>query len=289
LVLGILGSEYPDSLTPEISNQVTTAIMDLLFKENSEKLRVAAIELLGKGFSEWSKHIKDPTQLIQTLFKLSIVPQDQKSSTKTLTITAHHALMLIGEREPLQFLKAIGKPASVGGKPGSEANQKEHAQALQCIASLVKKHPTSLLLALPALVESVVKSLDPHVPYLRNACLASATALVHELVRRYPMIAFHQHSQRLAIGTKEGAIMIYDLISATRWFSLEGHKNEISAVAFEGAGEYLASYSIDDANVKIWRTAPSFFGILGSNPTCAKLYPSQYLQVILYFLFRIYN
>ena len=33
--------------------KVIVAILDLLFRENSIKLRVAAVELLGKGFSLW--------------------------------------------------------------------------------------------------------------------------------------------------------------------------------------------------------------------------------------------
>jgi len=123
---------------------------------------------------------------------------------------------------------------------------------------------------LPLLVDSVVRSLDPHVPYLRNACLKSATALVHDLVRRYPMVAFHQQTQRLAVGTKDGLIFIYDLISATRWFTLEGHKYEVTAVAFEPEGNYLSSYSIEECQIKLWKTSSSFFGILGSNPSCAK-------------------
>jgi len=241
--------------------------MDLLFQEDSEKLRVAAVELLGKGFGEWSKHIKDVNQIIIKLFKLSILP-DQK----LLTTTAHHALMLIGAREPLQFLRALGRPMQQGAK-GNEVVPNEHALALHTIGALVKKNPVSLLTTLPLLVESVVRSLDPHVPYLRNACLKSATTLVHDLVRRYPMIAFHQLSQRLAVGTRDGSILIYDLISATRWFTLEGHKHEVSAVSFENEGNFLASYSIQDAAVKIWRASAGFFGILGSNPSCYKTLP----------------
>lgn len=266
LVLGIIGSERPDSLTPDISTQVTMAIMDLLFQESSAKLRVAAVELLGKGFGEWSKHIEDVNQVIQKLFKLSIL-----NEPKTLTNTAHHALMLIGAREPLKFLRAVGRRfQSNKGKNNTSEDPGEHAQALTTIGALVKKNPASLLGVLPLLVDSVVRSLDPHVPYLRNACLKSATALVHDLVRRYPMVAFHQQTQRLAVGTKDGLIFIYDLISATRWFTLEGHKCEVTAVAFEPEGNYLSSYSIDECLIKIWKTSNSFFGILGSNPSCAK-------------------
>eukprot|EP01125_Pyxidicula_operculata_P017167 TRINITY_DN5990_c0_g1_i2.p1 TRINITY_DN5990_c0_g1~~TRINITY_DN5990_c0_g1_i2.p1 ORF type:complete len:1203 (+),score=204.53 TRINITY_DN5990_c0_g1_i2:24-3632(+) len=266
LVLGILGSERPDSLTADVSNLVTEAIMDLLFKENSAKLRVAAVELLGKGFSAWSKHIDNVSEVILKLFKLSILQEP-----KSLTTTAHHALMLIGSREPTLFIKSLtGKVTNKSQKGGPEVNPVENANVLNSIGALVKRNPTSLLPALPLLAESVVNSLDPHVPYLRNACLKAATTLVHELVRKYPMIAFHQQSQRLAVGTKEGTILIYDLISATRWFVLEGHKSEVSAVAFENEGDYLVSYSITDAFVKVWKTSASFFGILGSTPSCSK-------------------
>lgn len=118
-----------------------------------------------------------------------------------------------------------------------------------------------------------MRSLDPHVPYLRNACLKAATNLVHELVLRFPMVAFHQESQRLAVGDKKGPIYIYDLISATRWFTLEGHKTPLSALSFSGDGKVLASYSIPESRVALWKISSSFFGILGSNTSCYKTVP----------------
>jgi len=145
-----------------------------------------------------------------------------------------------------------------------EMNPIEHSLALGTISSLVKKHPDQILSSLPLLVESVVRSLDPHVPYLRNACLKAATNLVHELVRKFPMIAFHQETQRLGVGDRKGPLLIYDLISATRWYTLESHKNSISALAFSDDGKVVASYSIAESAVKLWRTTNSFFGILGS-------------------------
>ena len=86
----------------------------------------------------------------------------------------------------------------------------------------------SLLPQLPRLVETIVRSLDPHVPYLRDKCLEATTKVLHALVKQYPMVSFHQESQRLAVGTKDAAIVIYDLKTATRWHVLEvkiGEKN----------------------------------------------------------------
>lgn len=90
------------------------------------------------------------------------------------------------------------------------------------------------------------------------------------VVQKYPMVSFHQESQRLAVGTNENVIIIYDLKTATRWHVLEGHKNSVSAVAFNDNGKALASYSITETSVRIWQTGTSFFGILGSQPQCVK-------------------
>jgi len=178
--------------------------------------------------------------------------------------------MLIGARDPKQFLRAIGRHVNSSGKPAPELNPAEHAQALQTIAALVKKYPASLLTVLHPLVESVVRSLNPHVLFLRNACLKSATNLVNDLVRRYPMIAFNQTKQRLAVGTRDGLIHIYDLISATHWHTLEGHhKQEIAAVTWDNDGDKLASYSIQDAKVKIWEIKASVI-FIGYKPVFKK-------------------
>lgn len=39
--------------------------------------------------------------------------------------------------------------------------------------------------------------------------------------RRYPSVDFHGPSQKLAVGTLEGAAIVYDLRTATRWVVLE--------------------------------------------------------------------
>jgi hypothetical protein len=51
------------------------------------------------------------------------------------------------------------------------------------LGSMVKKDPCALLGQLPRLVETVVKSLDPHTPALRDACLKATTAVLHMMVK----------------------------------------------------------------------------------------------------------
>lgn len=71
------------------------------------------------------------------------------------------------------------------------------------------------------IVEAVINSLDPNVPDLRESCMRPATTVLQALVKHFPMVSFHQPTQRLAVGTVKGALLIYDLKTATRWHVLE--------------------------------------------------------------------
>lgn len=51
------------------------------------------------------------------------------------------------------------------------------------LGSLIKKDSCALLGQLPRLVETVVKSLDPHTPALRDACLKATTAVLQIMVK----------------------------------------------------------------------------------------------------------
>jgi hypothetical protein len=166
------------------------------------------------------KDIKDIDGLIQKLFSLSLLTDPPNISS-----TAHHALMLIGAQEPKQFVISLGHyilevhhSDNLGGKP---VNVSQHSAAILTLGALIKQDPISLLPLLPRLAETVVRSLDPHVPYLRDSCIQATTKVLHALVKQYPMVSFHQETQRLAVGTQDSVIVIYDLKTATRWHVLE--------------------------------------------------------------------
>lgn len=159
-------------------------------------------------------------KLIQHLFSLSLL-----SDPPNISSVAHEALMLIGAAEPKQFVISLGQyilevhyADNITGKP---LNVSQHSAAIMTLGSLIKKNPACLLSVLPRLVETIVRSLDPHIPYLRDSCLSSTTKVLHALVKQYPMVTFHQETQRLAVGTQDKVIVIYDLKTATRWHVLE--------------------------------------------------------------------
>lgn len=92
------------------------------------------------------------------------------------------------------------------------------------------------------------------------------------MVRRFPALAFHQQTQRLAVGTLDHVIIIYDLRTATKWRILEGHASAVSALAFSPSGDHLASYAAEEACVRAWSTSAGFLGgILGLHGRCMKV------------------
>jgi len=261
LVLGILGSESPDCLSPEDSVTVANEILELLFNEQSSKIRIAAVELLGKGFVTWSKHINDVNDVIKKLFKLSLVKEPL-----LLAKTAHQALIVIGARDPAKFLNAF----DFLYKPTSEESRPEfHSHALKTICSLLKKYPSDLFPCVSTLVDCVVRSLDPNISNMRDVCVRSATLLVQEMVRVFPTVSFHQPSQKLAVA-KDNIIVIYDLLSATRWCTLEGHETSVNAISFSDGGTKLASFSLLDGRLILWKQITTFWRFLGNQFTKSK-------------------
>lgn len=86
----------------------------------------------------------------------------------------------------------------------------------------------------------------------------NAVAPDHARPTSYPTVDFHGPTQRLAVGTSEGAVVMYDLKTATRLYVLEGHKKRTTAVAFSPAGRRLATLSLEESALLVWKVGSSF-------------------------------
>lgn len=75
---------------------------------------------------------------------------------------------------------------------------------------------------------------------------------------RFPTVDFYMSSQRLAVGTSEGAIVMYDLKTGTRLYILEGHKKRPAACSFSPDGRRLVTVSLEEGVVLVWKVGSSF-------------------------------
>jgi WD repeat-containing protein 7 len=65
-------------------------------------------------------------------------------------------------------------------------------------------------------------------------------------------------TQRLAVGTNEGAVIMYDLKTAIRLYVLEGHTKAITACSFSTDGRRLVTISLGESLVLVWKVGSSF-------------------------------
>jgi WD repeat-containing protein 7 len=71
-------------------------------------------------------------------------------------------------------------------------------------------------------------------------------------------VDFHTASQKLVVGTHEGAAVLYDLKTATRLYVLEGHKKRLAACSFSPDGRRLVTLSLEESVVMVWKVGSSF-------------------------------
>ena len=109
------------------------------------------------------------------------------------------------------------------------------------------------------LVQILLKCLDPNDMTLRKNSHQEVQQILSGLVRTFPMIAFHPKSQRLAVGTHDGPIGIYDVRTSAKWRILEGHTGNVTCVCFDSKGDSLSSYSAIDLTARCWKTGNSGF------------------------------
>ncbi|KOO35531.1 wd40 repeat-containing protein [Chrysochromulina tobinii] len=277
LVLAVLTSRFFTPLDAELSTIVVNQLTALL-DHPSELHRTAAAELLGKGYPIWKAHVADPPTLIRTLFLLSAATSNLPPSPPAATAKDaapplaspaapnrfQAALLAVGSSEPRAFCRAMGEHAAFMSHPAHVRRA-----AVNALISLVKARGVSLEAELPTVVAAVLRPLDPSVPSLREGCLVASTTALRELVKRYPMMAFHQGTQRLAVGTIEGVVILYDMRTATKWRILQGHEHAVTCLAFSAAGDLVASVSTEERTLRWWLAgSQGFFGFIGLHGSC---------------------
>lgn len=180
-------------------------------------------------------------------------------------------VMQLGSEDPMTLLRVMGRAARTHSSTYASS-------ALWVLVTFINRFPDKLISLLPKFTEVVLRCLEPNDPPLRRQSLQTVTTALHQLVQTFPMVAFHQESQKFAVGTADKLVVVYDLRTATKWRILEGHTGEIAAVAFSKNGLKLASYSADNS-LRVWQCDSTgfFSALLGNGSRCSWCHalPSQ--------------
>lgn len=154
----------------------------------------------------------DAVAVLKTLFTFAI---ETDTNAATIRAMAQKAIFQISTVNTPLCISTLTHDTNDSKKPT------EKSGFLKLISIFIRKRPILLHSNLSGLVEAVVKSLDPNIPKMRDTVLQTTTSVLHDLVKTFPSVTFHGGSQKLAIGTLEGASIIYDLRTATRLHILE--------------------------------------------------------------------
>ncbi|KAG9227453.1 hypothetical protein CCMSSC00406_0000901 [Pleurotus cornucopiae] len=213
--------------------------------------RALAIDLCSRGFQIW-QHYVDAMEMLRALFTLSTTSRKDSINVHNTAAQARAAVLSIASSNTPLFMTTLALDIL------NPSNLEYRKSVMQMVAFLIRKRPLVLYPNLPRLMEAVVKSLDPNSTSHRDAVLDTATQIIGDVVKTFPTVDFHMGSQRLAVGTSEGAIVMYDLKTAIRLYVLEGHKKRLAACSFSPDGRRLVSVSLEENVVLVWKVGTSF-------------------------------
>ncbi|KAI9027633.1 hypothetical protein CLU79DRAFT_587740 [Phycomyces nitens] len=276
IILGIMGCDHSYLLTPSIRKSTALSLTLLLSDAELEEPRtastisadqsgttvsvartLASMELLSQGFSTWESYI-NAAEVLRTLFAYA---SDTQSSMASINRGAKQAIFHIA---------IANMPLVLGTLTYDTMHSKKIDERIQCLTMIgyfIRKKPMLLYSSVNRVAEAVVKTLDPNVAHMRESVLQSATSILHHLVKAYPCVDFSGSAQKLAVGTQEGAAVIYDLRTATRSVVLEGHMGPVDALSFSPDAKFIATCCLQDQTVRVWYTNLSLFGMLASSLT----------------------
>lgn len=205
-----------------------------------------AIDLCARGFSIWQSYV-DPSDLLRALFALVV----SRQASPAVIAQARVATLKLATTASALFVTTLSMDVIAAETvPARES-------AMKLCVFVARKRPEALYPNLPRLVEAVVRSLDPTRVTARESIQRAATVILGELVATFPSVDFAAKTQKLAVGTREGATIVYDIKTATRLYVLEAHHGALSALKFSPDGRRLVTVSVDERKVNVWKVGAS--------------------------------
>ena len=288
---GTLMLHTDDKGEAPIARLICDQLVPLIFQDTSS-LQTASLEILGKGYASlWRTHFDKRQRVILKCFRLSV-----QSDSPSVSTVADSALNRIGRTNAADVADVLAR-----GILKKKFDNSECAAALNLLSTLMETNYLAVISRVTKIAESIVTCLDPNDLDLRDKCTKSGTGGLHELVRRYPMVAFHQGSQLLAVGDGSNLLSVYDLKQGVKIHELHckgassgvasnSRKSTLSppplsssvadarltsaamqgkvisgitATAFNDQGRIVAAYSFEDGQIYFWQlySPLSFFGI----------------------------
>ena len=136
-----------------------------------------------------------------------------------------------------------------------------YSYLIEILWLIFKERSHKLVQYLPTVTNQIMRLMSPANKELKSLCIENSKKVLSCLIINYPMITFHQNTQKLAVGAVDGKIFIYDMTTGGIWKNLVAHNSQISALIFDSLGNSIISYSAQECSLKCWRIGlANFFG-----------------------------
>ena len=278
IILGIIGVQEPESLSKSIKKHVAESLVALLLDGKRNIFRLAAVELIGRGYGIWSPFIHGASifkllhswliqlyggdeQFYQTTLKALIhiltTPEITTSavslvdSVSTLSVSSTASISRKSSGSNLVTTPVMASPLITWLSDllnNREVSQIERKCSIELIKSLLNFKPIVFQGHEHLLVEVVMK-LD-----------LTMISLFEDLNSHFGVISLHPESHRLAVALPDKSIIVYDIKNGMKLAILQGHVHPCTLVAFnpnKSDGKQLLSYSVNEACVRWWNTSGS--------------------------------
>jgi WD40 repeat protein len=223
--------------------------------------RNMAADLLGAGFIMWRPYIADPAWLMQDLFQIgcsqtpaTVIKTRQRCNAILSTVVS------MGVYEP-RIMFHIMREQSLSAAGGSSDIEPfvYNVCAINVLTLLSQKSPDTMRVMLHEFIGILVEVMSPSKPLLRQTCLGVVTEAIASLIEQFPVVSFHQETQRIAVGLADSTVAIFDLRTARRLLVLRGHTAPITGVSFglDSKGLHVASFCVGDHSVRCWHPSAS--------------------------------
>uniref|UniRef100_A0A0K2TM39 WD repeat-containing protein 7 n=1 Tax=Lepeophtheirus salmonis TaxID=72036 RepID=A0A0K2TM39_LEPSM len=251
---------------------------------STSALRRAAIDLIARGFCLWEPHLEVSKVLLSLLEMCSEADWWVPSTKYGLPLTpsgdscrtSRHALMQIAKARPGAFVTSIAREISrfnnlAANSQSLNVNLNQHvltrskAEILHLIEVLIETNKQDLIDLLVNVTDIALHCIDGN--HLKNKCMGD----IFPPISYFPQISHCMQTRRLAVGTKTGSLVMYDL-RASKLQSIPAHSGSIIAVSFSPDGKNLATFSDSDNKLHFWQTSTGMFGLGNAQTRCTKSY-----------------
>ncbi|KAA8910488.1 hypothetical protein TRICI_004108 [Trichomonascus ciferrii] len=244
---------------------VAESLQLYLTSEAPERHRDSAVEIIGRGWLLWQQQF-NPLNVLDALiallyengYTMQTLPKDSRRAN--LLTLCQRCIFNIATQNITLLISAL-----VTHLGSSEQPLDARITSIRIITKLISSTPRHIDPEhLPTIISTVVKTLDPSDPVLRELSPTGGTSLITEATQflstamnRYPnYLAFHKAQQRLAVSTcnpethKPMALLglVYDLRTGTVITSLAAEENKaypqgtvLSNLTFSPNGKAIAA------------------------------------------------